>query len=99
MSSQKIKQQKPSIGTHMGCSCLFTESAGASCTTVTYDETTYTIAVPNELRFEETVVAQHEGVPLATQPKIRAYDTNVRIKLEIEKLLWMHLCHTTDHCI
>lgn len=48
------------------------------CEEIQFEANTYTPAQPQGLHFKQEMAATHEGVPFATQAKIRAYDTNVR---------------------
>ena len=50
---------------------------GISCEAVETEEATYVPAVPQTLEILTRLVPQHEGVPFATQPKLRAIDSLV----------------------
>ena len=50
---------------------------GVTCEAVETEEKTYVPAVPKTLVFQTELLPQHERVPFATQPKLRAVDSLV----------------------
>lgn len=58
---------------------MFVTAAEVECNEILIEEIRYVPAQPDHLDFHQAVTPQHEGVPLATQPLIRAWDTNVSV--------------------
>ena len=54
-------------------------SEGASCGPVETPQGTYTNIVPATLQFYQQIVPQHEKAVFATQPKLRAHDSEVSV--------------------
>jgi hypothetical protein len=60
---------------------FFFSDVQTECDEIVYGDITYKPTPPAELRFYEEISPQHEGVPFSVQPKIRAFDKDVRVFL------------------